>query len=206
MIEQTPLFPTIVFSTHLKYFTDDYLSVIEEYKNILKFKEHWKDNKIIQQTYDSEMHKNQTYKILVDFFQNTLDEIKKLYQYDTERFEINSMWANLTNRGGHHTVHYHPNSYFSGIFYVSPGAPTIFKDPNILKITSALNVFSEEIREQSFNGQSGSLLIFPSWLYHGTVENDVDSRMTISFNSLPSGKTNYNTKNHLYSRMNIKSI
>jgi hypothetical protein len=69
------------------------LSIIEEYKNILKFKERWKDNKIIQQTYDSELHKNQKYKTLVDFFHHTLNEIKKLYQYDTERFEINLMWS-----------------------------------------------------------------------------------------------------------------
>jgi len=205
MIEQTSLFPTIVFNTHLNYFTEDYLNVIEDCKNNLNSNEKWKDGKVIYQTYDNELHKNSRYKVLVNFFHNTLDEIKKLYEYDTERFEINLMWANKTNKGGYHRIHYHPNSYFSGVFYLSPGAPTIFQDPNIFKISSALNVFSNEPREQGYVGNPGSLLIFPSWLYHGTNNNDVDSRMTISFNTLPSGKTNYNINDHLYSRMNIKS-
>jgi uncharacterized protein (TIGR02466 family) len=206
MIEETHLFPTSVFNTHLKYFTPDYLKVIEKCVEYLNTKEKWKDNTVIQQTYNSDLHKENQCQILTDFFHKSLNEIKTRFKYDTESFEINLMWANKTGKNGYHSVHYHPNSYFSGVFYLSSGAPTYFKDPNIFKIASALNVKSDEDVEKSFLGNPGSLLIFPSWLYHGTSVNDSDERMTISFNSFPCGKTNYNSDQHLFSRMNIKSF
>lgn len=206
MMEETNIFPTKVFNTNLKHFTSDYEEVILKVKDSLNNNEMWKDNKIIHQTYDSELHKNGEYKILVDFFHKSLCQIQNRFEYDTENFQINLMWANKTYNGGMHTPHFHPNSFFSGIFYISSGSPTYFKDPNILKVSSAITVDSNQETENSFLGKPGDLLIFPSWLYHGTYTNNVDERITISFNSLPSGKTNYNTEKNIFSRMNIKSF
>jgi len=206
MIEETRLFPTKVFNTHLKYFTPDYEKVILKCMDDLNTKEKWKNNDILYQTYDSDLHKKYEYKILVDFFHKALDEIKKHFEYDTEKFTVNLMWANKTYKDGHHNTHYHPNSFYSGIFYLSSGSPTYFIDPNILKVSSALSVKSKEENETSFIGEPGVLLIFPSWLYHGTFSNNTEERMTISFNSLPTGKTNYKREEHLFSRMNIQHL
>jgi len=206
MIEKTELFPTIVYSSHLKYFTDDYLNIIENCKRSLLYGEKWKDNTVIHQTYSSNLHKDKTYKVIVDFFDESLKQIKETCEYDTEKFKITLMWANKTSKQGFHRIHYHPNSYFSGVFYLSSGAPTVFKDPNIFRAASLLNVASNEPKENAYYTEPGSLLIFPSWLYHGTHDNDTDSRMTISFNTLPSGETNYGSEEHLFSRMNIDCL
>lgn len=205
-IEERNLFPTTIFETHLKHFSSDYMSVIEKCKSDLNTKEEWKDNIVIKQTHDNYLHKKPEYQVLVDFFHTSLNQIKNRYDYDTESFEINLMWANKTHKEGYHNSHYHPNSYFSGVFYLSSGSPTCFKDPNILRVSSALIVRSKEISEVSYQGRPGSLLIFPSWLYHGTSANDTDERMSISFNSLPSGKTNYSSDKFLFSSLNIKSF
>lgn len=206
MIEQTELFPTIVYSTHLSYFINDWDEVIDYIKDTLINEETWKDNKVIEQTYSSDLHKDNKYKVLVDFFNDSLDKIKEIREHDTEKFKVVSMWANKTSKNGFHRPHYHPNSYYSGVFYLSEGSPTYFKDSNIFRTASLLNVSSNEPKENAYFGQPGGLLIFPSWLYHGTHDNGTDCRMTISFNSLPSGKTNYNTDEYIFSRLNIESF
>ena len=79
MMEETNIFPTKVFNTNLKHFTSDYEEVILKVKDSLNNNEMWKDNKIIHQTYDSELHKNGEYKILVDFFHKSLCQIQNRF-------------------------------------------------------------------------------------------------------------------------------
>jgi len=54
----------------------------------------------------------------------------------------------------------------------------------------------------------GSLIVFPSWLVHGTNQNkDIFERVSISFNTFPQGKINFNSgETFNYSKLDIKEL
>tara|TARA_R110000796_G_scaffold3520_2_gene13732 strand:+ start:1352 stop:1993 length:642 start_codon:yes stop_codon:yes gene_type:complete len=111
---------------------------------------------------------------------------------------ITNSWANILNKGDRIHNHYHSNSLISGAFYVTDSSLMEFYNPtldNPLSTTPFFN-FERNSNEKnhrtwnSFNLQpkSGTLLIFPSWLYHSVPETIQDTRISIAFNIFPKGK------------------
>jgi uncharacterized protein (TIGR02466 family) len=106
---------------------------------------------------------------------------------------LNSMWSNMHLNGSKHHIHQHPNSFLSGVYY--PYMPEC-KDPgNILFIDprQAKNMFYADFTKHScissrtiyITPKTGLLLLFPSWLEHGTetfVCSTDEPRISISFN------------------------
>jgi uncharacterized protein (TIGR02466 family) len=108
---------------------------------------------------------------------------------------MSNMWSTVqTDRANHHT-HQHPNSFYSGVIYLDiPEGPNIdpgwitFIDPRQAKNMSQPdykkhNMLSD--RSYGFKPQTGMLLLFPSWLEHGTQTcriNPTDRRISLSFN------------------------
>jgi uncharacterized protein (TIGR02466 family) len=104
-------------------------------------------------------------------------------------FEITSCWANLSPTGASHPRHCHPNNFLSGVYYaaVAEGADTIsFDDPRPHWMFMAPE--RKEQRPELSNTvvmtvQPGTLLIFPSWLFHYVEPNtSATTRVSISFN------------------------
>lgn len=111
---------------------------------------------------------------------------------------ISGMWANVTNPNHRHPVHLHPNSLVSGLLYVKTpekcGA-TAFVDPR-----PAARVFEPSYdRMFEFNAglfrfppKRGTLLMWPSWMYHGVdkgfTEDETADRISIAFNVMILGK------------------
>lgn len=149
------------------------------------------------QTIDLFLHKDPNLKNLYLWINECIDQFHKSFQFDCDEFKIMISWANKTAPGGEHHVHTHPNSYVSGIYYISSkGSPTAFSDPrltmNSLIVGTPTNWL---LRPWISESQDGTLLLFPSWLEHYTIpaagsDEDDAFRYTISLNVIPTGKVN----------------
>jgi uncharacterized protein (TIGR02466 family) len=123
---------------------------------------------------------------------------KVLVDYDVPfadyRLILNG-WINWQKNQGFNTPHVHPQSWFSGVYYLtfSTGAGRIFfVDPRPqvrvepIPLTQSKSSEIEKIREKLYlNISQDSLIIFPSWLEHGTEVNESDERVSIAFNLDP---------------------
>lgn len=120
---------------------------------------------------------------------------------------ITCMWANVSKKLNRHNMHMHSNSFWSGVIYLSaPKNPGNigFKDPRISSELFAMDYENDSIfRHRTIEVEPivGRLILFPSWLYHGTRQGDFDDsqeRVSLSFNILPKTKiTDYSRKMEL---------
>ena len=115
-------------------------------------------------------------------------------------FYITQSWLNMVESGGASPSHFHPNSIISGVYYVSTmeGDGIIFRDPNS-KI-KLMSMYIETKDSSRLNSESmhlpvktHDLLLFPSWLEHGILENEAAAatsanRISIAFNTFARGK------------------
>jgi len=105
---------------------------------------------------------------------------------------VTQSWANYTQNGQHHHKHRHPNSFISGVFYVSANKEKdrikffTHRDPQIEIPTNNYNQYNSESWWLSVS--SGELVLFPSTLWHmvDTVDSD-EERISIAFNTFLKG-------------------
>lgn len=135
-------------------------------------------------------------KNLLDWFDTCLEKLREKVYPNTQKFVITSCWANKTNKTQQHHTHNHPNSFVSGVFYLTSheSGKTNFVlesfwhkfDRTWLVYTNQTNTITHKI-----NPKSGLLLLFPSHLNHNTdVLNfkEKEVRYSISFNAFMTGK------------------
>jgi uncharacterized protein (TIGR02466 family) len=85
-----------------------------------------------------------------------------------------TVWANVARKGHYHRVHNHPSSAWSGVYFVesggeSPGQPL----SGVLELCDP-RPFTEMVptpgspfgQRVIFRAEAGSMVVFPSWLYH----------------------------------------
>jgi uncharacterized protein (TIGR02466 family) len=100
-------------------------------------------------------------------------------------------WANVSRRGHYNSVHDHPGTTWSGVYYVSGGNPDNDAPLNgkleLLDPRIGVNVFGRE--EGLFGGRyfveplPGLMVMFPSWLKHMVHPfSGSGERISISFN------------------------
>lgn len=127
---------------------------------------------------------------LMSFFKDSLNEHCRMNGYKIEDHQITQAWANKSNKGDSHHLHYHVNSFLSGIYYVNNAdGDSIFARPptpsGFHPEMTGLQDFSNTVK---ISPLAGYLAIFPSHLTHGTAANKKgNARFSISFNSLPRG-------------------
>ena len=120
--------------------------------------------------------------------------------YDQEHYEsephLGNMWANINPPGGMNRAHQHPNSLWSGVYYIK--AP---KNSGHLKIddprsSAAMSRPRQKegekpprlFREISYEPIAGRCIMFPSWIMHCVDPNESnDIRISVSFNFLQKG-------------------
>ena len=129
-----------------------------------------------------------------------------LYEYDS--YELSQSWVSRKQPGQHHTMHTHPNSLISGVFYYgqpSPETPAI----KFHKMTGGFNVSYIQPRTKADKRSSkfawnefaieftpGMLLLFPSYLFHSVPINKSDTvRSSLAFNVVP--KSNLGSEENL---------
>jgi len=106
-----------------------------------------------------------------------------------------SGWATICRTGAYHAPHSHPDSAWSGVYYIRAGTDRPerplsgvleFLDPRagVDAVTAPGDPYGEPFRVRP---QNGLLVLFPSWLYHWVHPYTGQTpRIAISFNATPS--------------------
>jgi uncharacterized protein (TIGR02466 family) len=104
--------------------------------------------------------------------------------------QMTDCWLNIMPAGCAHSFHVHPQAVISGTYYVRVprGAPGLrFEDPRMTRLMAAPPRSDDAPREWRTHAlmpaQTGSVILFESWLRHEVPANPVSSeRVSISFN------------------------
>jgi uncharacterized protein (TIGR02466 family) len=103
-----------------------------------------------------------------------------------------SAWAAICRAGAYHAPHSHPDSAWSGVYYVDAGTAVRdrplsgvleFLDPRagVEAVTAPGDPYGEPFRVRP---QAGLLVVFPSWLFHWVHPYAGETpRIAISFNA-----------------------
>jgi len=105
---------------------------------------------------------------------------------------IDNYWINVNGQKNFNTIHLHPLSVFSAVFYIKApkncgkivfvnpitAHPYVYQRMNVLKY----NAFNSQ--EWSYESIENRLLFFPSYLFHYVTpnENPTEDRISIAFN------------------------
>lgn len=100
---------------------------------------------------------------------------------------VNNMWVNTFEKNHSMDQHNHPNTLFSGVYFVSiPNNSGVFAfdSPNSESmITPPIKTSNEyNMRQASYHMEEGELIIFNSYLKHRVLLHTIDEeRVSISF-------------------------
>ena len=185
-------FPTIIYAKDVelnnRFFEQEVISWSQHDKGVNKTNVNgWHST--------TEMHKKPEYKPLVD------ELFRMVHQVFEEEFlergpKLGNMWANINPPGGYNQPHVHPNSLFSGVYYVKvpvnsgqlicndprPGIQTCM--PTRKKGQPPKHLW----REIHIQPKENRAVMFHSWLWHNVQPNQSnEDRISISFNFLQDG-------------------
>ena len=121
--------------------------------------------------------------------------IKEGLNYDN-KLEISSSWFTKTHKGESSPMHDHKNCVFSAVYYYGDYddkvGNLIFKNPIVNLTSYRLNVGKSNkfnTYDIEITPQSGSLLIFPSYVSHKIdVHKSEIPRLSLAFNMVPVGQ------------------
>ena len=106
--------------------------------------------------------------------------------------DIHESWCHITPRGGYHDAHTHPNSSWSGIYYIragesdlascngvnrfyAPWMPTAYSDIGTL--------WNSQLSSIDMPVEDGTMIVFPSWILHSGMPYMGDTeRVIVAFN------------------------
>lgn len=193
---QTNLFPTPVFVFDL-FDKMDFNQIKLDIESCHKdYKENWNKYSFhdIISTEDN-LHKNKKFHKLVNILDEYIYVVMNRLNIENNGYHLLGLWANTHRRCTTHHSHQHPNSLISGVLYVNvpeKSGNLYFEDPreskSITAYTHGNNHCMYQNRSWEFEPKVGRLIIFPSWLRHGTYPsnlNEGEYRMSMSFNVYP---------------------
>ena len=140
----------------------------------------------------TDMNKKEEYDPLTKELFAMQDEI---YQKENLSLKpvLGNMWANVNYPGCYNRPHIHPNSLFSGVYFIKtpqksgnlmvydprPGVQMAMPNRKEGKLPPEL------WREIHYEPKAGRCIMFPSWLWHEVKPNQSnDIRISVSFNFL----------------------
>ena len=104
---------------------------------------------------------------------------------------IHESWCHITRDGGYHDTHTHPNSSWSGIYYLDIGdmdpasknGVNRFLNPLASMYVDAGTMWNHMSTSIDINAESGMMILFPSFLQHSAlVYHGKQDRYVLSFN------------------------
>ncbi|WP_375248716.1 TIGR02466 family protein [Sphingomonas sp.] len=144
------------------------------------------------------LHKNEAYQPIVSEVDAVLARIAdELHYAKDQQLKITTMWSIINPPGNGNRAHIHPNSLWSGVYYIQApeNAGRIeFVDPRTVLIMNQPKYENKKKRPRdcwtkvNFKPVPGRMVIFPAWLYHGVDTNmsknhgRAGDRVIISFN------------------------
>jgi uncharacterized protein (TIGR02466 family) len=144
------------------------------------------------------LHKKPEYERLLGEVNATLSRISDELSYAKDHvLKVTTMWSIINPPGNGNRAHVHPNSLWSGVYYVQ--APEScgkieFIDPRTVLIMNQAKFEAKKKRPRecwtkvNYKPVPGRMVIFPAWLYHGVDTNmskengRASDRVIISFN------------------------
>ena len=140
----------------------------------------------------TDMNKKEEYNPLTRELFNMQEEIFKKEHLSLKPV-LGNMWANINYPGCFNRPHIHPNSLFSGVYFIK----TPQKSGNLMVYDPRPGVQmampnrkegqlpSQLWREVHYEPRAGTAIMFPSWLWHEVKPNQSnDTRISVSFNFL----------------------
>ena len=185
-------FPTIIYADDFKLNTNDLA------QNIINWA---KEDKGLTKTNvngwhsTTDMQNKSEYKPLVDELFKMVHKVFEEECLDKQPV-LGNMWANINPSGGYNKPHVHPNSLFSGVYYVKtppncgrlicqdprPGIQTVMPTRKSVEIPKYL------WRDVHLQPQENRVVMFPAWLWHSVEPNQSkDIRISVSFNFIQRG-------------------
>ena len=119
-------------------------------------------------------------------------------EFLTMKPALGNMWANINYPGGYNRPHLHPNSLFSGMYWIKtpvksgnlmlydprPGVHTTMPNRNADGPKEG-QLPPELWREVHYEPIAGRIIMFPAWVWHEVRTNESnDTRISVSFNFL----------------------
>lgn len=180
-----PIFRTQIFTTTLNSIS---LSEIDNYKNHL-LKLHYRvSDRHGKYTQDQNILDNPLFKSLKkQIFFYSKQYLNDL-GHEFEDIQISNSWNNILNKDNEVHSHNHPNSYISGVFYLSESPTIIFTDPLLDNWTFSPNFLEKSATTMELAPPFKGLILFPSFLYHHVPPSPKDGRISIAFNIIPKGQ------------------
>ena len=106
---------------------------------------------------------------------------------------LGNMWANINYPGNSNRPHLHPNSLFSGVYWIK----TPMKSGNLMLYDPRPGIHTtmpnrkegkmppELWKEIHYEPKAGRCIMFPAWMWHEVKPNESnDTRISVSFNFL----------------------
>ena len=121
----------------------------------------------------------------------------QLGYHPSKELKIGTMWSIINAPGSSNKSHIHPDCHWSGVYYVQvpdSGGDIEFTDPRTSHIMNQPSFDPKSKRSKDnwtkvrFTPKAGTMIIFPSWLYHSVEPNMSNKtgkegeRVIISFN------------------------
>lgn len=201
-VVRTNYFPTMVY----QYDVD---SVGDLNKNLLEltYAERDKDRVGVNKSNTAELgswhsatnlHKDSDYQPIMTHIDAALSKISEELGYAKDQvLKVTTMWSIINPPGNGNRAHVHPNSLWSGVYYIQApaGAGNIeFIDPRTVLIMNQPKYIAKKKRPRdcwtkvNYTPVPGRMIVFPAWLYHGVDTNMSKEsgrggdRVIISFN------------------------
>jgi uncharacterized protein (TIGR02466 family) len=140
------------------------------------------------------MNFKKEYKPLTEELFIMQEEIYKDYGMASQA-ALGNMWANINNPGAYNKQHIHPNSQWSGVYYVKvpKNSGRLFVEdprpgPNIVMPRRVDGLPKALWRIVAYPPIEGQMIMFPAWLPHGVEINkskekgEKGARVSVSFN------------------------
>ena len=140
----------------------------------------------------TDMNQKEEYNVLTKELFAMQDEIFIKEQL-TQKPVLGNMWANINYPSGYNRPHLHPNSLFSGVYWIKTpdqSGHLMLYDPRPGVHTTMPNrkegqLPSQLWREVHYEAIAGRIIMFPAWLWHEVKPNESnDTRISVSFNFL----------------------
>jgi uncharacterized protein (TIGR02466 family) len=193
------IFTTPIYQVKSKIVDEELLAHIKnlEFKDNVKEKTFQsKNNYILNEPYFVELR---------NFIEEHLKNYAEKIMQVTTKLHITQSWVNVSHNKARHMYHTHPNSIYSGIFYLNfeKGHPPVMFLPPLASTLALAQEVGNEFNCGMYapDCSTGDLLIFPSTIPHQVEENQIDiPRISLSFNTFASemlGRNESLTELHL---------
>lgn len=198
-IEILPLFPLPLFTAT---YAGGNLQDTIKYLDSCEMSSGGKSNEYGHHSKDTYILEHKECKPLADFIIESLLYFgKEILMYTYDEYVFSQSWISHKKPGQFHTVHNHPNSLISGVFYYGEEDKNL---PAIMfhKAMGAINAsfltphYQLDRRKSQYawetfsvNYTPGLLLLFPSYTLHSVPINETNKvRKSLSFNAISKGK------------------